>query len=75
MIDWKELGQSALTGAIYGGAAVLVTVQKLDVALITAVAVGVIRGAAIAVVGLLEPKTTSKRNVYESKYTKLKRIL
>jgi len=75
MIDWKELGQSALIGALYGGAAVLVTVQKLDIALLAAVAVGIVRGCALAIVGFLEPKQTAKRNIFDSKYNKWKRIL
>jgi len=75
MIDWKELGQAALAGAIYGGAAVLVTVQKLDVALVVAVAVGIIRGAAIAIVGIFEPKGTAAKKVNDSKYSKWKKIL
>ena len=75
MIDWKELGQAALLGALYGGAAVLAVTQKLDVALLSAVAVGIIRGAAIAVVGFMEPKTTKSSKIFESKYSKWKRIL
>ena len=59
MINWKELGQQALVGAIYGGAAALVVVKDLNLAILSAVAVGVIRGIAQAVIGFIEPKTTA----------------
>ena len=77
MIEWKELGQQALIGAIYGGSAVLVTIKKLDVALLAAVAVGILRGAAFAIVGALEPKPTAaqQKRLFETKHSKLKRLL
>lgn len=75
MVDWKELAQQALIGAVYGGAAVLVVVQKFDVALLSAVAVGLVRGGAMAIVGYLEPKATSHKRIFESQHSKWKRIL
>jgi len=58
-MDWKELGQKALIGAVYGAAGALVVIQNFKIALFSAVAVGIIRGASLAVLEYLEPKTTS----------------
>lgn len=75
MIDWKELGQKAIIGAIYGGSAVLAVSQDLNFALLSALAVGVIRGCAQAVIGYLEPKNTaSKPFGKETKYEKAKKL-
>ena len=75
-MDWKELGLQALMGAVYGGAGILAVTQKLNLALLSALAVGVVRGAGIALVTALEPKTTAvNMKKLDTKYSRLKRIL
>ena len=76
MMEWKELGMKALIGAIYGGAGVMAITKELNLALLSALAVAVVRGAGTALVAALEPKTTAARNrKLQTKYDKIKRVL
>ena len=75
MIDWKELAMTALMGAVYGGAGVLVAAKRLDVALLSALVIGVLRGGAFAIMEFKEPKDSKANKIFVTQTQKLKRIL
>lgn len=72
-MNWKELGMQALMGAVYGAAGALVVVKDFKITIFSAVAVGIIRGAAQAVLQYMEPKSSAIR--VSTKTDRLKRIL